>query len=32
MPGIFPKIIEHKLDMDLEKKPIQQRRRVFALE
>ena len=32
MPGIFPKVIEHKLDMDPEKKPIQQRRRVFALE
>ena len=32
MPGISPKVIQHKLNVDLEKKPIQQRRRVFALE
>ena len=32
MPGISPKVIEHKLNMNLEKKPIQQKRRVFAPE
>ena len=32
MSGISPKVIEHKLDVDPEKKPIQQRRRVFTLE
>ena len=31
MPGISPKIIRHKLNVDLERKPVQQRRRVFAL-
>ena len=30
MPGISPKIIQHKLKVDLERKPIQQRRRAFA--
>ena len=30
MPGISPKVIQHKLNIDLEKKPVQQRRRVFA--
>ena len=30
--GIFPKIIQHKLKVDLERKPIQQRRRAFAPE
>ena len=32
IPGISPKIIQHKLNMDLEKKPVQQRRRAFAPE
>ena len=32
MPGISPKVIQHKLNIDLEKKPVQQRRRVFAPE
>ena len=32
MPGISPKIIQHKLNVDLERKPIQQRRRAFAPE
>ena len=32
MPGISLKVIEHKLNMNLEKKPIQQKRRVFAPE
>ena len=32
MPDISPKVIQHKLNMDLERKPVQQRRRVFALE
>ena len=32
MPGISPKVIQHKLNVDLERKPVQQRRRVFALE
>ena len=30
MLGISPKVIEHKLNVNLEKKPIQQKRRVFA--
>ena len=30
MPGISPKVIQHKLNMNLERKPIQQRRRDFA--
>ena len=29
MPGISPKVIEHKLNTDPEKKPIQQKRRAF---
>ena len=32
MPDISPKVIQHKLNMDLERKPVQQRRRVFAPE
>ena len=32
MLGISIKIIQHKLNVDPEKKPIQQRRRVFSLE
>ena len=32
MPGISPKIIQHKLKVDLERKPVQQKRRAFALE
>ena len=32
MPGIFSKIIQHKLNVDPERKPVQQRRRAFALE
>ena len=32
MPGIAPKAIQHKLNVDLERKPVQQRRRVFAPE
>ena len=32
IPGISPKIIQHKLNVDLERKPIQQRRRAFAPE
>ena len=32
IPGISPKVIEHKLNVDLEKKLVQQRRRVFAPE
>jgi len=32
MPSISPKVIQHKLNMDPERKPIQQRRRVFPLE
>ena len=32
MPGLSTKVIQHKLNVDLEKKPIQQRRRVFAPE
>ena len=31
MPGIPPEIIQHKLNVNLDRKPIQQRRRVFAL-
>ena len=30
MPGISLKIIQHKLNVDLERKPVQQRRRAFA--
>ena len=32
MPSISTEIIQHKLDVDPEKKPVQQRCRVFALE
>ena len=32
MPGISPKVIEHKLNVNLEKKLVQQKRRVFAPE
>ena len=31
MPGIPVSIIQHRLNVDPEKKPVQQRRRVFAL-
>ena len=26
MPGVSPKVIQHKLNVDLERKPVQQRR------
>ena len=32
MPGIPASILQHRLNVDPEKKPVQQRRRVFALE
>ena len=32
LPGIPANIIQHHLNVDPEKKPVQQRRRVFALE
>ena len=32
MLGISPKVIQHMLNVDPKKKPVQQRRRVFALE
>ena len=32
MPGISPEVIQHKLNVDLGRKPIQQRRRTFASE
>ena len=32
MPGISPKVIQHKLNVDPERKLVQQRRRVFAPE
>ena len=32
MPSISPKVIQHKLNVDSEKKPVQQRRQVFTLE
>ena len=32
MSGILASIIQHRLKVDLEKKPVQQRRRVFAPE
>ena len=32
MPGISPKVIEHKLNVNPEKKPVQQKRRTFAPE
>ena len=31
MPGIAPEIIQHKLNVNPDRKPVQQRRRVFAL-
>jgi len=30
MPSISPKVIQHKLNVDPKRKPVQQRRRVFA--
>ena len=32
MPGIAPEITQHKLNVNPDRKPVQQRRRVFALE
>ena len=32
MPSIAPEIIQHKLNVNPDRKPVQQRRRVFALE
>ena len=32
MPGISPEVIQHKLNVNLERKPVQQRQRVFAPE
>ena len=32
MPGIIASLIRHRLNVDPEKKPVQQRRRVFAPE
>ena len=32
MPGISPKVIKHKLNVNPEKKPVQQKRRTFAPE
>ena len=32
MPGILASLIQHRLNVDPEKKPVQQRRRVFAPE
>ena len=32
MPGISPKVIQHKLNVNPERKPVQQRRRAFDLE
>ena len=32
MLGISPKVIQHKLNVDLERKPVQQRQQVFAPE
>ena len=32
IPGISPKIIQHKLNVDPERKPVEQRQRAFALE
>ena len=31
MPGILANIIQHRLNVDPKKKPVQQRRRVFTL-
>ena len=30
MPGIAPEVIQHKLNVNPERKPVQQRRRVFT--
>nr|XP_023894321.1 uncharacterized protein LOC112006266 [Quercus suber] len=32
MPGISPEVIQHRLNVDPKRKPVKQRRRVFALE
>ena len=32
MLGIAPKVIQHKLNVNLERKPVQQRQRVFTPE
>ena len=32
MPSISPKVIQHKLNVNTERKPVQQRRRTFAPE
>ena len=32
MPGIATEVIQHQLNIDLERRPIQQRRRALALE
>ena len=32
MPGIAPEVIQHKLNVNPERKPVQQRRKVFAPE
>ena len=32
MPGISPRVIEHKLNVNPKKKPIQQKRRAFTPE
>ena len=32
MPSISPKVIQHKLNVNPERKPVQQRRRAFTLE
>ena len=32
MPGISTKVIQHRLNVDPKRKPVQQRQRVFALE
>ena len=32
IPGISPKVIQHKLNVNPERKPVQQRRRAFSLE
>ena len=32
MPGIAPEVIQHKLNVDLKRKPVQQRQRIFTPE
>ena len=32
MPGISPEVIQHKLNVDLKRKPVQQRQRIFTPE